>query len=428
MHLQSRGDASRSVSNASLGAPPTIGKSAPARQSAIFALSLLLWVLPACCILAAIWFVLRTTDPDFTVLSKFIGLMTWHAWATIVLLLLCATALVFGLTRSADVVDGVPCNRVDHARLFQLSDEIARRLRVAPIGRIIIAPGCELCILSNRPDAQTLVLGMAALCGLSVDELQIALAHEYGHHVQRGRLARRLINQTIASQRDLLEQLSRSRVARLNPIYRLLQLCNRGLAGVARACGSEREFDADRLAVQMFGQRAFCAGLVAAALQARFVWQHLPRCIALLEGGSSPAGNIYQAMALQRITVERSRQQAMLEPLLQMLQHRAPDGTDPSLLDRLLKQGAKLDELALPIPPRIPSDRMLELRLDRVLRERIHDGPLSAAEYFFPDQLLGLQQDLSCRLVDSLKHRTRLQRYARRAGMIPESSVTSLRG
>jgi len=127
--------------------------------------------------------------------------------------------------------------------------------------------------------------------------------------------------------------------------------------------------------------------------------------------------NIYHAVGIQRKLFDQSKAEAMLEPLVKMLEEK-PRRFDshPPLLERLKMQGIAVHEVELHTPPRVAPVAELEAKLKPDLLALIRKGPPSAAEYLFEDQLPKIQAELSEGL--AIKYHTLVQvaKLARRSG------------
>ena len=128
--------------------------------------------------------------------------------------------------------------------------------------------------------------------------------------------------------------------------------------------------------------------------------------------------NIYHAVGVQRKLFDQSKQEAMLEPLVKMLEQKA-GGFDshPSLLQRLQAQGIVVHEVQLHTPPRVAPDPELETTTKADHRRVMRQGPPSAAEYLFGEQLPVIQKELSGMLAAKYHYLVQLAKVAARGGM-----------
>lgn len=168
----------------------------------------------------------------------------------------------------------------ENPRLGRLLRGVAARLGTRPVERVYATPGTDLAILDRGSigallrgqGTRTLQVGVALLDGLRVRELEVLLAHEYGHHRSEGAAFGGLagsIGGTLGSMEQALRESGAA--SALNPAWLLLRLCRRGLRAVSRGAMRLQEVCADEWTARLYGGRDLASALrQSIATRARF--------------------------------------------------------------------------------------------------------------------------------------------------------------
>ncbi|MDD4891367.1 MAG: M48 family metallopeptidase, partial [Phycisphaerae bacterium] len=100
---------------------------------------------------------------------------------------------------------GARMTRNDQPRLFGVLDEVCRKVSARPVNEVFVTPETEIGVWEESaiympPGAgkRKLVLGLASLCFLTLDQLKSILAHEYGHFSNRDTYWSRFIARVFA--------------------------------------------------------------------------------------------------------------------------------------------------------------------------------------------------------------------------------------
>ncbi len=171
-------------------------------------------------------------------------------------------ALIRGLLfRRPELAPGRPLSRGVEPELYGLCTEVAAQLGTAPIDAIYLTPGTEIAVALLR-GRRTLILGWAALHGLTVQQLRAILAHEYGHFLSGDLKLSGLVRQVELSLLCMLRGMAEvGRGVYLNPAYWMLHLFLVLYRRVTLGWSRLREVMADRGAAQLYGGEAFAQGL-----------------------------------------------------------------------------------------------------------------------------------------------------------------------
>jgi len=312
---------------------------------------------------------------------------------------------------------GVKLTRVRHPAAFALVEEVAARVQADPIDAIYLVPESRIGVWEETalylpPGAgkRKIVLGMAALSVLTLDELRAILAHEYAHFSHRDTFFSRFIYRVDASCGTLLAQVREHGgwVRYLNPLYWILSMFALVYPRLAARFSRVREHYADRRAAEAYGRDLFGRSLITMYLESLFFGQVGVDGVMRTTERDGVLPNVYHFVAAARRDYERDNPvgaAAVLAAGLASMSHRLD--AHPSLRERLDAQG--LPETArhpspLPRPVSVPA-------LDALAGQDLPSGEPSAAETLFGPDAPALQAALTERynapyalLVQVLRH------------------------
>ena len=167
-------------------------------------------------------------------------------------------------------------NRSEAPELWQLVEDVARRMGTRPVDAIYISPRAEIAVTERGTLTQKLrdtsqrclILGLGLLPGLTQGQLRSILAHEYGHFSSRDTAGGRLALQVLASVEHMAVRLARAGQAfRLNPAWLFLTSYQRLYLRITLGASRLQEILADRAAALAYGARDLVDGLQHVARQ-----------------------------------------------------------------------------------------------------------------------------------------------------------------
>jgi len=248
-------------------------------------------------------------------------------------------------TRIREAPLGHPLRRIEAPELWMLVDDVARKLEVRPVDSIYVTPWAAISVNEKGGilrkmfgnGKRNLLLGMAALQGLTQGQLAAILAHEYGHFSNRDTAGGNLANQVNASLFQIGQQLRRSGAAVVfNPVWLVLAAYQRIFLRVTTGASRLQETLADRYAAIAYGSQNCIDGLksmirttVAFPLQAN-------REVQRMVTTKQPVVNLYQIPVETELQgeLEKQLEEIMKRPTGQFDSHPAPQERF-TLLERL---------------------------------------------------------------------------------------------
>lgn len=176
---------------------------------------------------------------------------------------------------------GLALNQKEEKRLWRLTQDIAKKIEIKPINKIIITPepGIGVYLEGNLfskiivGGTRVLVIGLPSLHKLSIDEFKAILAHEYGHFSNKDTqwaLFTYAMGNSITNTLRYMPGPSYnenngggvvSGISSLNPAYWLLFLYVNLYLKITKAFSRMGEVKADIRAMQMYGGKVFRNGL-----------------------------------------------------------------------------------------------------------------------------------------------------------------------
>lgn len=154
--------------------------------------------------------------------------------------------------------------------LWQMAQEVARKVGTRPIDTIFLTPGVEVAVtergsLANKlrdRGQRILILGLGALSGMTQGQLRAILAHEYGHFTNRDTAGGAFARQVQFSVYTMGYRLAASGLARwYNPAWWFVNGYYRIFLRITLGASRLQEVLADRIAVLSYGIQDMVDGL-----------------------------------------------------------------------------------------------------------------------------------------------------------------------
>lgn len=201
---------------------------------------------------------------------------------------------------------GRPILPEDAPKLWSVLREVAGKVGTRPVDRVFMTMGTELAVTERGPlnkrmrdqGERILMLGAGLLSCLTISELKVLLAHEYGHFSNRDTAGGDLAMTVNASLFATAISLAQSGVSAINPAWQFLRLYSNLFARITLGASRLQEMLADRFAALLYGPAAFAGGL--SAVVRRSVWfdATVKEQVRLVEQQRQPIKNIYTPPAL----------------------------------------------------------------------------------------------------------------------------------
>ncbi len=199
-----------------------------------------------------------------------------HISIKLALIVLGATLLtVVALAKSlfVRVEEEDPGERLDLAdapMLRDVLDEVAQRVGTRAVDNVYLVPGADIAVferggvvekLSGKSE-RCLILGIAAIDGMTAQQLKAILAHEYGHFSNRDTAGGGLALAVRRSMVAFAEGLAREGMATpINPAWLFVSNFYKLFLRISQGASRLQEVLADRWAVFSYGADAFEGGL-----------------------------------------------------------------------------------------------------------------------------------------------------------------------
>ncbi len=298
---------------------------------------------------------------------------------------------------------GIKANRRDHPKVFDLTNEVAQRVQADPIHEIFLTPEDDLGVweeaalyLPPGMGKRKIVLGMGALNYLTIDQLRSILAHEYGHFSNRDTFFSRFIYRVSNSYDALMRQLGGDRIHLFNPLYWVLRAYVWIYERIAASFSRNREYHADRFAVEGYGQELYAQALVAAHVEGSFFSHVGLRQVVNLAAEGKAFKNLYHFVGVSRKMYEKDNPESLPKVLSDMLaQKSGAFDSHPSLSERLQAQGISPAAVQASPTPRVVADAELDKGMEADALTLVRNGAPSAAEDLFGENLPNIQAELS---------------------------------
>ena len=167
----------------------------------------------------------------------------------------------FGISKTAD----------DCPRLYEVLQEVARRVDTEPVDEVYLSPGAMIGVHQEGRGPfgifggkrRVLTLGLSTMHFLTVNQLKSILAHEYAHFSHKDTFYSRFIYQVSLSIRTAMQGMERAGgwLTWVNPFYWFFYLYSKAYALLSAGYSRSREFLADRMAVSLYGADVFAKAL-----------------------------------------------------------------------------------------------------------------------------------------------------------------------
>jgi hypothetical protein len=154
--------------------------------------------------------------------------------------------------------------------LWALTREVAESVRTRPIDEIRITPGTDLAVYERgswrerrQDEAQRiLILGVGVLNGFSQNAFRAVLAHEYGHFTHRDTAGGDVALRVNADMMKFAHAMAKSgQAVWWNIAFQFLRVYHFIFRRISHGATRLQEVLADRVAVHIYGARAFKEGL-----------------------------------------------------------------------------------------------------------------------------------------------------------------------
>lgn len=313
--------------------------------------------------------------------------------------------------RVGGVESGIPGEVLRHRKLFDVVDEVARTVGAKPIHSLFITPDFNAGVreeaalyLPPGMGKRHMVVGMALLNSMTLDEFKSVLAHEFGHFTNKDTFFSRFIYQVHKSYGILLMELGRDNWHYVNPIYWVLFVYANLYQLVAAAFSRHKEFHADRVAVEGYGRDAFARAQVTSALEGSFFGLGMDYVFQQAARGHV-FSNIYYQIGLLRRKYSLESEHELRKILSGALSDTGSAfDTHPSSRDRLKAQNVPTATLVIPpLTGLTTSHRLLEQTPPELIPFTQHGAP-SAAEELFGTDVISMQQQLSDMMTVSMRN------------------------
>lgn len=248
-----------------------------------------------------------------------IGVIPIQIAAILVLMLLGSVFAIFGalFSRSKQTPPGRALSRMDAPELWQLVEEVARKLGIRPVDAIYLTPGIDIAVNEQGSlfkkmrgaGQRNLILGLGVLAGLTQGQLAAILAHEYGHFVNQDTAGGDLAYQVYGSLHQLAQKLVESRTAHnFNPVWLFVLAYQRIFLLVSQGASRLQEVLADRYAATTYGSTNFIEGLQSIVRQAIAFPLHANYEIRNAHSLNRPVINLYDLPAREHLSGELEKQ------------------------------------------------------------------------------------------------------------------------
>jgi Zn-dependent protease with chaperone function len=171
--------------------------------------------------------------------------------------------------RARESEPGRELTRDEAPELWQLAEQVAEKIGTRPIDHIYIVPGAQIAVtergsmLNKLRDRgrRLLIVGLAALDGMTEGQFRAILAHEYGHFSGRDTAGGEIAYTAQASMQQMATNLADSGQARpYNPAWLFLNGYYRIFLRITQGASRLQEILADRIAATAYG----CENLLSA--------------------------------------------------------------------------------------------------------------------------------------------------------------------
>jgi len=165
---------------------------------------------------------------------------------------------------------GMPLPLAEHPEFAEVLQRVAAKVGTRPVDKVYLTPHVEAAVFEQGGMAaqlrgktqRCLILGLALLDGMKLDQLEAILAHEYGHLSNRdtagGGFALAVRRSLIMTARGLAEA---GAATKLNPAWLFVTGFYKLFLRISHGASRLQEVLADRWAAYSYGAEAFVGGL-----------------------------------------------------------------------------------------------------------------------------------------------------------------------
>lgn len=218
--------------------------------------------------------------------------------------LMMAWAVIRSLFIRADVSrDGIVKTAADEPKLHQVLNEVAGRVGTAPVDEVYVSPGSEIGVHETGRGPfgifgvkrRVLLLGLASLQHLSVQELKSILAHEYAHFSHGDTFFNKFVYRVTLSIELSLHGMAMAGgyFNYINPFYWFMYLYCRAYAMTSAGFSRSREYLADRMAAMLYGSNVFKQALTNVATRGAYFENSMFGNVAYLVEKKQTVANVY---------------------------------------------------------------------------------------------------------------------------------------
>ena len=221
------------------------------------------------------------------------------------------------LVRKKESLPGRPVSRTEAPELWELVEQVARKLQTRPVDSIYVTPYTGVSVNEKgsilkkmrQGGQRNLVLGMGVMTGLTQGQFAAVLAHEYGHFYNRDTAGGNLAQQVYATFSQMALRLIRSGAGQVyNPVWWFVVTYQRIFLRVTLGASRLQEVLADRFAVMAYGRTNFIEGLKAIIKQTIAFQLHAKYEVGRSLELNQSINNIYQLPLQEKLQGELETQ------------------------------------------------------------------------------------------------------------------------
>ena len=204
--------------------------------------------------------------------------------------------------RVKDEDPGVKLDLAAYPALNELSNEVAAKVGTRPVDSVFLTPDTSIAVFERGgmlsqlrgKSERCLILGLAVLEGMSLDELRAILAHEYGHFSNRDTAGGGL---SLAVRRSLMITIfglaAGGAASNLNPAWLFMLGFHRLFLRISHGASRLQEVLADRWAAYCYGAENMVSGLTHVIRRTVEFDLHAEGTVKDLANGKRALANLY---------------------------------------------------------------------------------------------------------------------------------------
>lgn len=208
----------------------------------------------------------------------------------------------FGGEPSEPVLPGRPVTREEAPDLWDMVEAVAERLGTRPVDTIFIKPDTAIAVTEEgnliqkwlNMGERRLILGLGVLSGVTQNQFQAILAHEYGHFSNRDTAGGTLAGYVVDSMYHAVRGFRRTGSKRwYNPVWMFMRVFKPVFLRIALGASRLQELMADRCAAQAYGPEHLSSGLAAVIRQEAVFTAHVKYAMARARFERSRIDNLW---------------------------------------------------------------------------------------------------------------------------------------